>query len=167
MILLTGASGFLGQHLVRFLSAQGDAVRALYNHKVPNSELQELPGVSWAKYDLLDIFAVEEAMQGIDEVYHCAAIVSFKPGRREEMLHFNAESTTNIVNQAIEQGIRKMVYVSSVAALGRAAESNKEISEEEEWEESRGNSAYGMSKYIAEMEVWRGIGEGLNAVVFC
>jgi len=165
MILVTGASGFLGQHLVRHLSAKGQHVRALYNRHAPDKSLRALPGITWQQYDPLDVYAVEEMMRGIDEIYHCAAIVSFNPKRRDEMLHFNIESTANIVNQALEQGIRKLVYISSVASLGRTADNIKEITEEEEWEESRQNSAYGNSKYLAEMEVWRGIGEGLNAVV--
>jgi len=107
---------------------------------------------------------VEEALKDIDDIYHCAAVVSFNPKRKDEMLHFNTESTANIVNQALEQDIRKMVYISSVAALGRT-NTKKIITEEEEWEESKHNSAYGMSKYMAEMEVWRGMGEGLNAVI--
>jgi nucleoside-diphosphate-sugar epimerase len=137
----------------------------LYNRCQPSSELTNLPGVTWACYDLLDIYDVEAAMQGVDEVYHCAAIVSFDPRRREEMLHFNPESTANIVNQALGQGIRKMVYVSSVAALGRSAAQTSEINEDAEWGESKYNSAYGISKYLAEMEVWRGIGEGLCAAI--
>jgi dihydroflavonol-4-reductase len=165
MILVTGASGFLGQHLVRHLSATGQTVRALYNRHAPDEALLALPGITWQQYDLLDVFAVEEMMRGITDIYHCAAVVTFNPRRREEMLHFNTESTANIVNQALEQGIRKLVYISSVAALGRTADSKKEITEEEEWEESRKNSAYGNSKYLAEMEVWRGVGEGLNAVI--
>ncbi len=165
MILVTGASGFLGQHLVRHLSGQGVKVRALYNSHPPSQDLKQLQGVEWVKCDLLDIFAVEEVMTGIDDIYHCAAIVSFDPRRHSEMLHFNPNSTTNIVNQALEQGIRKLVHVSSVAALGRTGSSQKEINEESEWENSKYNSAYGMSKYLAEMEVWRGIGEGLNAVI--
>ncbi|HXS35166.1 MAG TPA: NAD-dependent epimerase/dehydratase family protein [Flavipsychrobacter sp.] len=164
MVLVTGASGFLGQHLVRYLSAKGCQVRALYHHHPPSKDLQGLPGITWMKFNLLDIYEVEEAMKDISDVYHCAAVVSFNPKRREEMLHFNSESTAHIVNQAIEQGIRKMVYISSVAALGRS-DSKKIITEEEEWEESKHNSAYGMSKYMAEMEVWRGMGEGLNAVI--
>jgi len=115
--------------------------------------------------DLLDIFEVEEAMAGITEVYHCAAIVSFDPKMRDAMIHFNTESTVNIVNQALEQGIRKLVHVSSVAAIGRTGDALKEITEEEEWGESKYNSAYAISKYMAETEVWRAIGEGLNAVI--
>src|ERR1044072_3569783 len=124
MVLVTGASGFIGQHLVRYLSAKGEQVRALYNRHAPSPELKALPGVEWYKYDLLDIYDVAEAMYGVTEVYHCAAIVSFDPALKEEMLHFNIESTANIVNQAIEQGIRKMVYVSSIAALGRSIDTS-------------------------------------------
>ena len=164
MILITGASGFLGQHLVRSLSAQGKQARALYNHHAPSAALTALPGITWQQCDLLDVYAVEEAMQGITDVYHCAAIISFSPHRHEEMLHFNTESTANIVNQALVQDIHKLVHLSSVAAIGRSGES-KEITEEEEWGESKYNSAYGLSKYLAETEVWRAIGEGLNAVI--
>lgn len=139
-------------------------VRALYRSTQPSAELASLPGVSWVQCDLLDIFAVEAAMEGISEIYHCAAVVSFLPAEREKMIHVNVETTANIVNQALEQGIRKLAFVSSVAALGRT-EGKKTITEEEEWEESRYNSAYSLSKYLAEMEVWRGMGEGLNAVI--
>jgi dihydroflavonol-4-reductase len=165
MILVTGASGFLGRHLVRQLSERKLSVRALYHSRTPAADMASLPGVEWLCCDLLDVFDVEEAMEGVEDVYHCAAIVSFDAVRREEMLHFNPESTANIVNQALLQNIRKLVYVSSVAALGRNGIENKEITEEEEWGESGYNSAYGLSKYLAETEVWRAIGEGLNAVI--
>lgn len=165
MILVTGGSGFVGGHLVRHLSAMGVQVRALYNTNAPKGDLQNLPHVAWMQCDLLDIYAVEEVMRDVTDIYHCAAIVTFAPGMAEQMLHFNPESTANIVNQAIVQGIRKMVYVSSIAALGRNGTINKSINEDQEWGESRYNSAYGISKYLAENEVWRGIGEGLNAVI--
>jgi nucleoside-diphosphate-sugar epimerase len=165
MILITGASGFLGQRLVQHIAAGGKPARALYYAHAPAADIANLPGIEWMKADLLDVYDVEAAMQGVTEIYHCAAIVSFDPGRRNEMLHFNPESTANIVNQALIQDVRKMVYISSIAALGRTGENTKTISEDAEWGESRYNSAYGISKYIAEMEVWRGIGEGLNAVI--
>lgn len=167
MILVTGGSGFLGGHLVRELSRRGGHVRALYNTRKPGGDMASLPGVEWVQADLLDIFDVEAAMKDVTDVYHCAAIVSFDPKKREEMLHFNPESTANIVNQAVEQGIRKLVYVSSVAALGRSGHMNKEADEEQEWGESGYNSAYGISKYLAENEVWRGVGEGLCAAIVC
>lgn len=165
MILVTGASGFLGRQLVRSLSADNQRVRALYHKRPPAADLSALPGVEWVEGDLLDVYDVERMLQGITEVYHCAAIVSFDPAKSAEMLHFNPESTANLVDQAVDQGIRKLVYVSSVAALGRSDLVNKEMTEEEEWGESKYNSAYGISKYLAETEVWRGIGEGLNAVI--
>lgn len=164
MILVTGASGFVGQHLVKMLSAKRQPVRALYNSTPPTAALLALPEITWQQCDLLDIYEVEQAMNGVQDVYHCAGIVSFNPKDRAHVMHFNIESTANIVNEALVQGIRKMVYVSSVAALGRSEE-KKDITEEEQWEESKYNSAYGQSKYLAESEVWRGIAEGLNAVV--
>ena len=162
--LVTGASGFLGRHLVRYLSQQGHTVRALYNNNPPAEDLKSLANVSWEKYDLLDIYDVETAMQDVCDVYHCAAIVSFHPKDKERMLHFNIESTANIVNQALEQGIRKLAYVSSIASLGRNAATN-EITEEEQWEESSYNSVYSFSKHSAELEVWRGNGEGLDTII--
>jgi len=165
MILVTGASGFVGQHLVRQLSAQGKAVRALYRNTLPGPALQSLPGILWQQADLLDIFEVAAVMTGIDEVYHCAAIVSFDPARKEEMMHQNVECTINIVNAALDEGIRKLLYVSSIAALGRSDGDTMAINEDTEWEESSRNSVYSMSKYQAEMEVWRGIAEGLEAVM--
>ncbi len=165
MILVTGASGFLGQHLVQSLSAKGELVRALYYHHKPTAQQLALKGVTWQYADLLDVYDVAAVMQGITHVYHCAAIISFIPSGQQAMLHFNPESTANIVNQALEQGITKMVYVSSIAALGKATAEKPEITEEEQWGENDYASAYGLSKYMAETEVWRGIGEGLNAVI--
>ena len=165
MILVTGASGLLGQQFVRLLSEKELTIRALYNNNPPSVTLATLPGVEWVKCDLLDIFDVEEAMLDVTEVYHCAAIVSFHEADNVRMLHVNTESTANIVNQALQQGIRKMVHISSVAAIGRTLGSDKVVDEEENWDESNYGSPYGISKHMAEMEVWRGIGEGLNAVV--
>jgi len=165
MILVTGASGFVGLHLVRTLSAQGSAVRALYHSHEPMTADSQLKGVEWRKADLLDIYDVEQVMTGVTEVYHCAAIVSFDPKMHERMLFFNAESTANVVNEALIQGVRRLVYMSSIAALGRPEAAEKEITEEEQWGESKYNSAYGLSKYMAETEVWRAIGEGLDAVI--
>lgn len=164
IVLVTGASGFVGSHLVKYLSARGEPVRALYNSHPPTGDLATLPGVTWMRCDLLDIFDVEDAMKGVTEVYHCAAIVSFKKEDKEQLLHFNVESTAHVVNEALLQQVRKMVYVSSIASLGRSKE-GMPINEEEQWEESKYNSVYAHSKHEAELEVWRGLGEGLEAVV--
>jgi nucleoside-diphosphate-sugar epimerase len=107
---------------------------------------------------------LEEAMNGVEEVYHCAAIVTFNPKRRQEMFKVNIEGTANVVNAALDARVKKMVYVSSVAALGRIRE-KEPINESMNWTEETSNSRYGQSKYMAEMEVWRGIGEGLDAVM--
>lgn len=164
MILLTGASGFLGSHLAVALSKEGREVRALYHNHPPSGELADLPGVKWQQRDLLDVFDVAEAMADIEEVYHCAAVVSFRPGDRERMLHLNVQSTAHVVDEALQAGVRKLVHLSSVAAIGRSLPL-KTISESNEWEESNNNSAYARSKYAAEMEVWRGIAEGLDAAI--
>ena len=111
-----------------------------------------------------NVYTVAEIMEGITEVYHCAAIVSFNPARRRETIHVNSETTCNVVNAALNAGVHKLVHFSSVAALGRDG-TTKEITEEAQWEESGLNSAYALGKYAAEMEVWRGIGEGLDAVI--
>jgi len=163
-VLVTGASGFVGTHLVRFLSQKGHTVRALYNSRPPAADMQSLPGVTWQQCDLLDVFAVEEVMQGVGDVYHCAAIVSFRPADKERLLHFNVESTANVANAALDHNVRKLVYISSIASLGRKT-NGREITEEEQWEESGNNSVYARSKYMAELEVWRAMGEGLDAVI--
>ncbi len=164
MILVTGANGFVGAHLVKALSGRGEQIRALYHRREPSAEMRAWSGVYWEQADLLDIFRVDEVMVGIDAVYHCAAIVSFDPARRAEMLHANATSAEHVANAALEAGVRKLVHISSVAALGRDG-SGKVIDEEAQWEESTVNSSYGQSKYAAEMEIWRGVGEGLDAVI--
>lgn len=164
MILVTGASGFVGAHLTRRLSEQGLTVRALYRNTPPTAAMRAWPGVEWMRADLLDIYDAAAAVQGVQDAYHAAAIVSFNPSRHAEMLHVNAEGTANLVNAALDAGLRKLVHISSVAALGRNGR-EQHISEEAQWEESRLNSAYGLSKYAAEMEVWRGVGEGLRAAI--
>ncbi|MBS1590311.1 MAG: NAD-dependent epimerase/dehydratase family protein [Bacteroidetes bacterium] len=164
-ILVTGASGLLGQHLVHHLSKGNRLVRALYHHHPPDAQLQQLPNIIWQPCDLLDVFQVEEVMGGIEYVYHCAAVVSFSRADRNFMLHFNVESTANLVNEALEHDVRKFVFVSSIAALGRTEHQQAHITESVEWEESNHNSHYGLSKYLAELEVWRGAGEGLNITI--
>ncbi|WP_462255380.1 NAD-dependent epimerase/dehydratase family protein [Ferruginibacter sp.] len=162
MILVTGGAGLLGKELITQLLDEGKKVRAIYNKTaLPNfnsSNLQQF------QCNILDVVGLEEAMMGIDEVYHCAAIVTFNPKRKMEMFKINIEGTANVVNAALEAGVKKMVHVSSVAALGRIRE-NELINETMNWTEETSNSNYGQSKYLAELEVWRGIGEGLNAVM--
>jgi len=160
MILVTGASGLLGTHLLQALTQQGKPVRALYHTTAPVA----MPGVEWVQGNVLDILSLEDAMQGVQQVYHCAGMVSFSPKNKQQLFKVNVEGTANVVNAALDAGIDKLLFVSSVAALGRLKE-GEIITEEMHWEDIKGNSQYGKSKYLAEMEVWRGIGEGLNAVI--
>lgn len=162
MILVTGAGGLVGSHLVSQLAAAGKEVRALYRSSIPASEVSGK--INWVKGDILDPISLEEALQGITEVYHCAAMVSFHPQKKELLHRINIEGTANVVNACINAGIRKLLFVSSVAALGRIRE-DKPIDETMNWSEETSNSEYGKTKYLAEMEVWRGIGEGLDAVI--
>ncbi len=165
MILVTGASGFLGKHLLHALSNDGIPVRALYNSTQPE---QTLAGVEWMQCNLLDIFEVEAALKDITHVYHCAAIVSFNPKYKNQVIDDNTSATANIVNAALEAKVQKLIHVSSIAALGRnRVEQGVKIGIDEEtfFEESKNNSAYSQGKFAAEMEVWRGIAEGLNAAI--
>lgn len=146
------------------LAASGKNIRALYNRTKPGGALTNLRQVEWMHCDLLDVFAVEEAFAGITEVYHAAAVVSFSGKDRERVMQVNVDATANVVNEALLHPVRKFVHISSVAALGRNQQ-QKTITEDEQWEESAYNSVYGLSKHLAEMEVWRGAGEGLPVVV--
>lgn len=162
MILVTGGAGLLGSELIRQLLSQGKKVRAIYNKSLLpdfNSELLEQ-----FQCNILDVVGLETALQGVQEVYHCAAIVSFAPSSKRDLFSINIEGTANVVNAALAAGIKKMVHVSSVAALGRIRE-EEPITENMNWTEETSNSVYGQSKYLGELEVWRGIGEGLNAVI--
>jgi dihydroflavonol-4-reductase len=162
MIFVTGASGLVGSHLIQSLIEKGLSVRALYRKNIPDFKGSEK--VEWIKGDILDVDSLYEAMQGISQVYHCAAIVSFSPKQAATMLQANVEGTANVVNACIENQIQKLVYVSSVAALGRIREDGA-VNETMNWTPETSNSFYGKSKYLAEMEVWRGMGEGLNVAI--
>ncbi len=162
MIFVTGASGLVGSHLIQSLLSKGKKVRALYRQAVPvfaGSEQCE-----WIQGDILDPIGLTEALAGVDYVYHCAAIVSFAPSAAAKMLQSNVEGTANVVNACLEQKIKKLLFVSSVAALGRIRE-NEAIDELMHWTPATSNSVYGQSKYLAELEVWRAMEEGLPMAI--
>jgi dihydroflavonol-4-reductase len=162
MILVTGGSGLVGKELITQLIAQGKPVKAIYNKTpLPNFKSHLVQQI---QCNILDVVGLEEAMQNIEQVYHCAAIVSFNPKHKQQLFKINIEGTANVVNTALHVGVKKLVHVSSVAALGRIRE-DKPIDETMNWTPETSNSAYGQSKYLAEMEVWRGIAEGLDAVM--
>lgn len=176
MILVTGATGLVGSHLLAALLAKNKQVRALHRE---NSDLSlvrkvfarqfddfeaQLEQIDWVKGDVLDYYSIEENLVGVAEIYHCAATVSFQKSDHQSMLSVNVKGTENMVNAALHQSVNKFCHVSSIAALGRA-EKAKVVSEKTLWKSSGNNSVYAISKYGAEREVWRGIAEGLNAVI--
>jgi len=163
MILVTGGTGFLGSHLLRKLVNVGQPVRALYRNAIPQQVKDIQNKIEWIQGDVLDVCALEDAMQGVEKVYHCAGVVSFTPGEHQRLMKVNVEGTANVVNLALDAGARKLVHVSSVAALGRAKEG--QLDESSEWQESKNNSKYAVSKFLAEMEIWRGRAEGLDVAV--
>jgi nucleoside-diphosphate-sugar epimerase len=164
-VLLTGATGFLGSYMLRLLLKKGYQVRAIRRKESPMALLQDISTeVEWVEGDVTDIDFLEEAVQGIDFVYHAAAAVSFNSKDKEKMMSVNGNGTENIVNACLDNGVKKLLHVSSIAALGRK-ENVTIIDENAQWENSPLNSDYAISKFKAECEVWRGIQEGLNAVI--
>ncbi|MBC7826472.1 MAG: NAD-dependent epimerase/dehydratase family protein [Chitinophagaceae bacterium] len=166
MVLVTGGTGFLGAYIINELVNNKIPVRAIRrNNNLPSFiPVSVVEQVNWIEGDVLDLVGLEASMEGIDTVIHSAAKVSFNAGERKEMFRINIEGTANVVNMAIEKNISHFVHVSSVAALGRKSNGTI-VTEEKQWEDSKINTNYAISKYQAEMEVWRGIGEGLRAVI--
>ena len=162
MILVTGGSGLVGTELISQLLEKGNRVKAIFNH-TPLPDLSNENLIPF-RCDILDTSALEEAMQGVTHVYHCAAMVSFNKKNVRQLFRINIEGTANVVNAALDAGVQKLVHVSSVSALGRIR-FNETVTEDSEWTEKSNNSIYGKSKYLGEIEVWRGIGEGLQAVI--
>ncbi len=165
MILVTGATGFVGSYLTRYLIKNGNAVRAIRRSSSDLSLLAEAKDkVEWIEADVLDVPSLEEAFKGIKKVYHLASLISFDPAERTKMMKVNIEGTANVVNVALQAGIAKMVYASSYSSLGRS-ENNDLIDENADWDKNSHDTYYSISKLQAEQEVWRGIAEGLNAVI--
>ncbi len=166
-IFITGATGFVGSYLLRHLIREGyTKVRAL---RRKNSSLALIGSevknqVEWVEGDILDLASLEDAMSGVRQVYHSAAVVSFHAADAKRMREVNQQGTANVVNISLSEGIEKLVHVSSIAAIGRSQD-QQQITENSKWQIGSNNSEYGISKHLAEMEVWRGIAEGLPAVI--
>lgn len=163
MILVTGATGLVGSHLVKELAKTNSDVVALYNKTKPSAEQEKL--ATWKQIDILDIVALEEAMIGVKQVYHCAAMVSFNAKDKNQIHHLNIEGTKNVVNTCLNNGIEKLVHVSSVATLDRFKDGDLINERMQGSVNDKENSEYAKSKTASEMEIWRAIGEGLNAVI--
>ncbi len=177
MILVTGGTGLVGSHLLYKLLDKGEKVRALCRANSCKESVKQVfqfysaekanllfDQIEWFEGDLLDYFSLLDALENVRQVYHCAAMVSFKPSDADEMFTTNTEGTANLVTTSIERGIEKFCYVSSIATLG-AAVNGHHIDESTFWQNDDNHSVYSQSKFQAEMEVWRGTKEGLKAIV--
>lgn len=171
MVLITGATGLVGSHLMIRLLENNIKVRAMYRSEKSLQKTKKLfqdydkialwDTIEWIQVDITDVPSLENAFQNIDEVYHCAALISFDPNDEKVLRKTNIEGTANIVNFCLAYKIKKLCHVSSIAALGDLKEFENTITEETEWNPEVAHSDYAISKYGAEMEVWRGQQEGL------
>lgn len=176
MVLVTGATGILGRVLVLELLKQGKSVRAT---KREMSNLQEVKKswnfytsqadeyfkkIEWVEVDFEDLDSLRIALEGIEEVYHCSAKVSFYPKDEAEMFKTNIEGTKNLLYIAEEKSVKKFLFVSSIAVFNKINEKGK-IDEESEFDGKKQNSVYALSKYLSEMEVWRAYAEGMNTII--
>lgn len=165
-VLVTGGTGFVGSVLTRQLVAEGADVR-IFRRDTSSLDLlgEAADAVEHAVGDVTHARSVHDAMTDVDRVYHVAAKVSFDPREQEALRRVNADGTANVINAALEAGIDRLVHTSSIAALGRPPVPNAAIDETTAWEGGAHRSAYARSKRRAELEVHRGIAEGLNAVI--
>lgn len=176
MVLVTGGTGMLGSHLLFRLTQKNIPVRALYRQEGKQAHTRKIFSyysenpeaffnkIDWFEADITDIPALEKAFEGVTEVYHCAAFVSFEPDKYHQLRKTNIEGTANVVNLCIDKSVKKLCHVSSVAALGESI-NGKPIDEKTIFNNDADNHVYGITKHGAEMEVWRGIQEGLPAVI--
>ncbi|WP_313791254.1 NAD-dependent epimerase/dehydratase family protein [Lacinutrix neustonica] len=176
MILITGGTGFLGAHLLFKLLSENQAVRAIYRNEKKLKNVKRIfsyytknadtlfDSIEWVKADLNDIPSLMEAFKSITHVYHCAAFVSFEPDKFNSLQKINIEGTANIVNLCLSEHIKKLCYVSSIAAIGKPKQ-GVITTEEIDWNPEADNSVYAITKYGAELEVWRGAQEGLHTII--
>jgi nucleoside-diphosphate-sugar epimerase len=174
MILVTGGTGLVGSHLIYQLTLENNVIRATHRadsdiervkllFKFYSKDFNQLfKKIEWIEADLNNLSQLQDAFKDISFVYHCAACISFDPSRYETLRRVNIRGTANIVNLCIKNKIKKLCHVSSVATLGYNI---KEIDENNYWDGNKHKSAYAISKYGAEMEVWRGVQEGVKSVI--
>ena len=175
MVLVTGGTGLVGAHLTLHLIENGENVRAIYRNLESIQKTKNLfslyqkealfEKIDWIQADIIDVPSLELAFENVDYVYHCAALISFDPKDEDALRKTNIEGTANIVNFCLAKAVKKLCFVSTIAALGDLKEHEKIITEESEWNPEKPHSDYAISKYGAEMEIWRGQQEGLESVI--
>ncbi len=165
-IFITGGTGFLGSYLLRYLVQQGYTnIRAMKRSSSPMDLVESIKNqIEWVEGNILDQVFLEDVMADVDQVYHVAAMISLAPNQANKMFAINEIGTQNIVNTCLFHSVKKLVHISSIAAIGWEP-FGKPISENTKWQDDQKNSNYAKSKYAAEMQVWRGIAEGLDAAI--
>ncbi len=176
MIFVTGATGILGRVIVLELLKRGEKVRAA---KRKSSNLEEVrrsfrfytenpdiffDKIEWADVDFQDLDSLKSALTGVEEVYHCAAVVSFHPARRKEMFRTNIEGTQNLLYACENSSVKKFLFVSSMAVFDGLNDEGM-IDEKSDFNPKLDHSDYAVSKHFSEMEAWRAAAEGLNVVI--
>jgi dihydroflavonol-4-reductase len=174
MDLVTGGTGIVGIHVLLEVLRSGRRVRALRRGSSDTGIVARVfkhygaahmaDRIEWVEGDLLDTVALSDAMDGVEHVYHAAALVSFDPRKADVMHAVNVQGTANAVNVALEAGVKRLCHVSSTAAIGSAAPGVPR-DESLPFTDGRSSSDYARSKHLAELEVHRGIAEGLDAVI--
>lgn len=176
MILVTGGTGLLGSHLIYQLVRKGEKVRVLIRNHNSKDKLYNLlesiygdfltysDNLEIALGDITNYYSLTEAFKEIKYVYHCAAVVSFNDTHSKEILETNIRGTANVVNACLHHHTEKLIHVSSIAAVDSSLTEEEIITENSGWPTSK-NLNYAYSKTESEFEVWRGISEGLNAVI--
>jgi len=175
MVLVTGGTGLVGSHLLLRLTTDNVPVRAIYRTDDTLAQVKKIfayysddslslfDNIDWIQGDILDILSLENAIDGITHVYHCAAYISFDPSDFKKLERINREGTANIVNICIANGVTKLCHVSTIGTIGKTINGEK-ADEESEWTRQY-NNPYAITKHLAEMEVWRGAQENLEVVI--
>lgn len=175
MILVTGGTGLVGSHLLYALARNEDKIRAIYRKGSDVSAVASMfsgsaedrarfDAIEWVEADITEVPALSDAFRDVTRVYHAAALISFDPSDYNLLKKINSEGTANVVNQCLVHGVEKLCYVSSVATLGSSIKGAL-ITEDTHWNTESENNVYAITKYGAEMEVWRGSQEGLEVVI--
>ncbi|MEX2234852.1 MAG: NAD-dependent epimerase/dehydratase family protein [Cyclobacteriaceae bacterium] len=165
MIGVTGANGLLGSFIIRKLIDENQNFVGLKRKSGDTKLLEDVKEkIEWRNFDLQDPVSMDDSLQGVTSVIHSAAMISFDPRRATTISRINTEGTRNVVNACLANNIRRFVYISSVAALGRM-KGQTQIDETNKWVENSLNTPYATSKYLAELEVFRGQEEGLSTVI--
>ena len=165
MIGVTGANGLLGSFIIRKLIDENEKFVAFKRESSDTSLLDDVSEkIEWRDLDLLDPVSMEDSLQGISSLIHTAAIVSFNPRNASAVSQVNTEGTRNLVNTCLARGMKRFVYISSVGALGRT-KGQTVVDETNKWVENAQHTAYATSKYLAELEVFRGQEEGLQTII--